>query len=210
MRQNKLIIGICGASCSGKTTIAGAIYHRLLQYGANIISEDDYYYGFAKCNIIFDGKIDFDNPKAKDHTLLLDHLKRISNNQPFYKPLYDFVSHERKDIKEYVEPKKIIIIEGTNIFYNQQIASYFDYKIFIKVEPEILFFRRIERDVKERGRQREDIIKQYNSQVLPAYKKWVADFEYDCDSVFINNDANYNNKFIQTIDDIAKNIEKML
>jgi uridine kinase len=133
-------------------------------------------------------KVNFDHPKAFDWKLMNEQLSALKNGQTIEKPIYDFVTHSRSSKTEIIEPKELIIIEGIMALVNKDLRSIGDLKVFINASRERRLVRRIDRDMKERGRTYESIIEQYFTTVLPMFEEIIAPSQYYADLI-INNDG---------------------
>jgi uridine kinase len=118
-------------------------------------------------------KINYDHPVSLDNELLISHLQTLKNNLPIEMPTYDFETHLRKQTTLTKNPSKIIIVEGILIFENPQLRQLMDIKIFVDTDADIRILRRIERDLQERGRDLQSIIKQYRETVRPMHIEFV-------------------------------------
>ena len=168
-----LLIGITGGTGSGKSTVARAIYESLPKNNIVIIEQDSYYKDQSHLTEEERTKTNYDHPFAFDTKLLVSHLKDLLNNIPIDKPLYDFTIHNRMKETVRVEPKEIIILEGILILDSPEIRDLLDIKIFVDTDADIRIIRRIQRDMKERGRTLESIIKQYTEVVKPMHYQFV-------------------------------------
>ncbi len=169
--MGNIIIGICGGSGSGKTTVVNKISEIIDDFV--FIPQDNYYHSAENiCNSNITD-INFDHPAAFDNELLLNHLKLLKNNQPIDMPLYDFIQHKRVSESALTVPKKLIILDGILIFHDERIRQMLDLKLFIDTPCDIRFIRRLNRDIKERGRTVESVIEQYLATVRPAYQQFV-------------------------------------
>ncbi len=167
-----VIIGIAGASGSGKTTIARKIA-RELHSDAELVNHDAYYKDFEHLSFEERAKLNFDHPDSLDTELMIEHLKLLKNGQSFEKPLYDFSCHRRKEETITVNPLSVIIVEGILIFTDAKLRDLFDIKIFVDTDLDLCLIRRIERDVKERGRTLDGVLEQYQKTVKPMYHEFV-------------------------------------
>ena len=162
------IIAIAGGSGAGKTTIAQKLA-RLLGEGCLLLPEDDYY----RCRTSFadfDASVhDFDDPQAKDHALLADHLESARRGQPFQKPLYDFVDHARLPETELVEPREFIVLEGLHVLAAPRVRAAIDFAVFVEAAEPLRLARRLERDVNQRGRSAVSVRRQFFRTVRPAH-----------------------------------------
>jgi len=168
-----LLIGIAGASGSGKTLVANNINERLGSEKVVIIQEDSYYHDLSE--IPFDNRIgrNFDHPNAFDHTLLVKHLKELRSGKTIGHPIYDYKTHSRlKETKE-VGPHSIIILEGILILSEPKIRDLMDIRIFVDTALDVCFIRRLKRDITERERSVDSVILQYDQTVRPRYLQFV-------------------------------------
>lgn len=199
----KLIL-IGGGSASGKTYILNKVLKNIPKEKVAHISLDDYYKDFSVLSFEERVKVNYDHPKAFDWKLMVKQLTDLKNGKSIEKPIYDFVIHGRSKQTEIVEPKELIIVEGIMALVNKELRALGDLSVFITASRERRLTRRIERDMKERGRTYESIIEQYFSTVLPMYEEIIAPSEYYADLI-IRNDG-YTTK---SIDVLVSVIEKM-
>ncbi len=168
-----MIIGIAGASGSGKTLVAHTLYNKLGSDKVVIIQEDSYYKDLSHLPFEERTKFNFDHPDAFDHHLLVEHLKKLREGESIEHPLYDYTTHSRKKETQRVGPHQIIIIEGILILAIPELRELLDIKIYIDTPPDICFIRRLERDIQERGRTVDNVIRQYLETVRPMYLQFV-------------------------------------
>ncbi|MBC8384086.1 MAG: uridine kinase [Candidatus Cloacimonetes bacterium] len=167
-----VVIGIAGGTGSGKSTIADAIQTEITDY-ISIITQDSYYKFYKDMSLAERSKINYDHPKTFDTDLLINHIISLKNRVPIEMPIYDFENHLRTNNTIRKKPSKIIIVEGILIFENERLRNLMDIKIFVDTDPDIRILRRIERDLKERGRSLDSIIDQYRSTVRPMHIEFV-------------------------------------
>ncbi|MBI5346874.1 MAG: uridine kinase [Chlamydiae bacterium] len=167
-----IFIGIAGGSGSGKTTLANKIHQQFLE-DSIIISQDNYYKPLSSFPLEAQGKINFDHPDAIDFLLLKEHLLQLKEGKGIDEPIYDFITSDRKKETISIMPKKIIILEGVLIFTQESIRDLLDIKIYVDTDSDIRLLRRIERDIKERGRSFEGIKTQYLESVHPMHLAFV-------------------------------------
>jgi uridine kinase len=173
MKNEIKILAICGGSGSGKTYLANKIHQYFGQDQSQILLQDNYYIDQSK-NFDFDGgKINFDHPNSLDWPLMKDHLLHLKNNNPIEVPIYDFATHTRSKKGIHFEPKPIIILDGILILSQASLIPLIDLSIFVDTPEEIRFFRRLDRDVIERGRSREGVYRQYMTHVKPMHYEFV-------------------------------------
>ena len=137
------------------------------------LAHDAYYKDLRELPYSQRAKINFDHPNSLDTDLIIQHVKSLKNWQPIQLPIYDFKTHTRTDQSVPVEPQAVIIVEGILIFAEPELRKLFDVKIFVDTDPDIRFIRRLERDISERGRTTQTVIKQYLDTVRPMHLKFV-------------------------------------
>ena len=198
------IVLIGGGSASGKTYVLRKVLEKIPEDKITVISIDDYYKDFSVLPMEERAKINFDHPKSFDWKLMNEQIKALKNGETIEKPIYDFVTHSRSDKTEIVEPKELIIIEGIMALVNRELRSIGDLSVFISASRERRLVRRIDRDMKERGRSYESIIDQYFTTVLPMFEEIIAPSQYYADLI-INNDG-YSTKSIDVLISVINNM----
>ena len=168
-----ILIGITGGTGSGKSTVSKEILKSIQDKNVAIIEQDSYYKN--QSHLTFKERINtnYDHPFAFDNELLIEHLKDLLDNKAIEKPIYDFEKHTRKEETITVYPKDIIILEGILILNDEDIRNLCDIKIFVDTDSDVRVIRRIERDIKERGRTLDSVIEQYMTTVRPAHLQFV-------------------------------------
>jgi len=167
------IVAIAGGSCSGKTTLARRIAEALGPSRAAILSQDSYYIDQSARFDVDGGAVNFDHPDAIDFTLLAAHLSELSAGREVEVPVYDFPTHRRLARTERFEPRELILVDGILILARAELRPQFAESVFIEVSEEIRLRRRLERDVRERGRDPEGVRRQFFSQVKPMHDLYV-------------------------------------
>jgi uridine kinase len=168
-----MIIGICGGSGSGKTTVAEKLIEALGERQTVLLAQDSYYKDHRELPLEVRAKVNFDHPESVDFDLLIEHLQALKRKQPIDRPYYDFAQHLRTADVQRLEPKPIIIVEGILIFHDPQLREMFDLKVFVDTDADIRFIRRLRRDVRDRGRTMESVVEQYLNTVRPMHLKFV-------------------------------------
>jgi uridine kinase len=169
-----IVIGIAGASGSGKSLLANTIVQELGSDKVAIISEDSYYKDLKHLTLKQRAKVNFDHPDAFDHALLCKHLKKLKQGEAIDVPIYDFVTHTRsKNVRHITSDKSIIVLEGILLFVEPKLRDLMDMRIYMDTSLDIAFIRRLTRDVFERGRTMESVISQYETTVRPMFTKYV-------------------------------------
>ena len=185
-----LIIGIAGGSGSGKTFLTRKIL-RSFKTKCVVIHQDSYYKDLSHLGMRERISNNFDHPKSIDIKLLIKDVKTLINGKSILQPIYNFSNHTRKQKYLTITPKPIIIVEGVLIFHFKELANLFSLKIFLDIDPDIRFIRRLKRDVKERKRQVKDVCKQYLNFVKPMHELFVEKTKYNSDIV-LKNQYDYN------------------
>ena len=117
--------------------------------------------------------MNFDHPDALDTALCVEHLRALKRNEAIAQPLYDFSTHLRKQESRHIEPRPLVLVEGILIFSDASLRKECDLRIFLDVDDEIRFARRMKRDTIDRGRSEESVREQYRSTVQPMYDAFV-------------------------------------
>ncbi len=170
--MDRIVIGFCGGTGSGKTTLAERIYHAF-EDEAVLIGMDSYYKNHPEMTYEQRTLINYDHPSAFDTELFIEQLKILKDGGTVDVPEYDFTTHSRKSVTRRVESKKIIIIEGILIFENPSLVDLMDIKIFVDTDADVRIIRRILRDVKERGRSLDSVVNQYMTTVKPMHERFI-------------------------------------
>ncbi len=184
------IIGISGGSGSGKTTIVRKISESIEDFV--FIPQDNYYRSAEFINNSNITEFNFDHPNAFDKELMYQHLNDLKNGKAIQMPQYDFVKHRRMDETVEVQPKKVIIFEGIMVFCEKIIRDILDLKIFVDTPDDIRFIRRLQRDVNERGRTHESVIKQYMDVVRPGHFEFIEPTKSYADIIIPEGGMNMN------------------
>lgn len=172
--MRKLVIGIAGGTGSGKTSVTNKILERIHQTeNVVVIQHDSYYRDISEYGGKSPDQINFDHPDSLDTSLLVRHIKELKNGITVDQPLYNFATHSRMTETRRLEPKEIIIVEGILIFASAEMRDVFDVKIFIDTDADERLLRRLKRDIVERGRSIESVMKQYVSTVKPMHLEFV-------------------------------------
>jgi uridine kinase len=172
MRHRPLLIGVVGGSGSGKTTVARAIYD-FLGRDAAFVDQDAYYLDLSHLSLDERRLVNFDHPDAFDTDLMVEQLRQLQSWEPIRKPTYDFAAHTRAEAVVEVAPRDVVLVDGILLFADARLRSLFDIKIFVDVADDVRFIRRLRRDVEERGRTMDDVIRQYLATVRPMHLEFV-------------------------------------
>lgn len=168
-----MIIGICGGTGSGKTTVAKKIIEKVGADKVAFLQQDSYYRNLGDMPLELRHKVNFDHPDAFDTDLLLNHLEALRENESIEQPVYDYATHSRKTEVIHIEPRPVILVEGILLFVSPQLRSLMNMKIFVDTDADLRFIRRLDRDVHERGRTVKSIISQYVNTVRPMHLQFI-------------------------------------
>jgi len=171
--QKIIIIGIAGASASGKSLLANTIVNELGSDQVVVISEDSYYKDHS--NIPFEerAKINYDHPNSLDHELLHQHLLQLRKGQPIEIPIYNHSMHLREKDTRTIGQHTIIVLEGILLFVEKMLREMMDIRIFMETALDICLIRRMKRDMNERHRSLDSVISQYEETVRPMYLQFI-------------------------------------
>ncbi len=168
-----LLIGITGGTGSGKSTVSKAICESLPKKNILIIEQDAYYKDQSHLSLDERINTNYDHPFAFDTELLISHLKMLMDNKPVDKPIYDFTVHNRKKNTIRLEPTEVIVLEGILVLDCPDLRKLLDIKIFVDTDADVRLIRRITRDMRERGRSLESVIRQYIEVVKPMHNEFI-------------------------------------
>ena len=168
-----VVIGVAGGTGSGKTTVAREILRRAGTEQISLIQHDAYYKDLSDLPPAQRAMQNFDHPDALDNKLLIAHLRELKAGRTIEMPVYDFTTHTRTSEVQLVEPRRVILVEGILIFADSALRRIMDVKIYVDTDSDIRFIRRLERDLAERGRTMESVIRQYLATVRPMHQEFV-------------------------------------
>lgn len=200
--MNVKLIGITGGSGSGKSTVVRKISEA--HPDSICIAQDNYYKSASFVNNHNILAFNFDHPDAFDMDLMVENLKDLKAGKAIDIPQYDFVKHQRKPETKHIEPKTIIIVDGLMVLYDKRIRDLLDLKLFVDTPSDIRFVRRLQRDIKERGRTVESVVEQYINVVRPGHFNFIEPCKEYADLIIP--EGGYNEhaldviiKYIQTV-----------
>ena len=168
-----MIIGICGGTGSGKTTIARKIVEAVGAENVVLVEQDSYYRDLADMPLDERHQANFDHPDSLDSNLMVNHLLRLKQGLPAEMPLYDFKTHTRTNNIEIIEPRPVVIVEGILIFSEPRVLDLLDVRVFVDTPDDIRLIRRLKRDHAERGRTYERTMDQYVRTIRPMHYEFV-------------------------------------
>ena len=165
------IIGISGGSGSGKTTIVRQIAEVVPDFVC--IAQDSYYKSAEFMDNQHITAFNFDHPSAFDTDLMVEHLRALKRGETIRVPVYDFVHHRRSPQTVEVAPRRLVLFEGIMVFVDPRVRDLLDLKLYVDTPDDIRFIRRLERDIKERGRTLESVVRQYLEVVRPGHLEFI-------------------------------------
>jgi uridine kinase len=189
------IIGVAGGSASGKTTVCQEIVSNLSNKRVVIISQDSFYksLGEEERKLAKENRYDFDHPNAFDYEAFEETVRTVKSgtNKTVEIPIYDFKTHSRVVGKtEKLPPADVIIVEGILIFFTKELRELMDMKIFVDTDADVRLARRIRRDIKERGRDLEGVLTQYETFVKPSFDDYIMPTKKYADIIIPRGGAN--------------------
>lgn len=185
-----ILIGICGGTASGKTTLSKKIseYLTSLNFSANEISLDNYYKDLSDISFEERCNVNFDSPKSIDIELFYQHLCNLKNGENLNIPIYSYKLHNRTKRTKLVVSSNFIIAEGLFIFHKEKLRKCFDLKIYLDIDYKTRFNRRLQRDVLERGRNRNEVENRFKSTIDVMHNKYVDKTKEYADVILKSND----------------------
>jgi uridine kinase len=168
-----IIIGVAGGTASGKTTVSEAILERVGREHIAYIQHDSYYRDLGHLPLAERAKLNFDHPDALETELLVAHLRRLQAGESVEIPFYDFASYQRTGQTRRVAPRRVILVEGILIFADKALRDMMDVKLYVDTDADLRLIRRLQRDIRERERSLESVIRQYIETVRPMHLEFV-------------------------------------
>jgi len=168
-----LVIAIAGGTGSGKTTVSQRILKHFADDNIAYLPHDAYYRDLYDMPMSEKEKVNFDHPNSLETELLIEHVRALKDWRPVELPVYDFTTHSRLKETITIHPSRVVIVEGILIFAERELREEFDVKIFVDTDSDLRFIRRLQRDINDRGRATENIIRQYLTTVRPMHNEFV-------------------------------------
>jgi uridine kinase len=181
------LLGVSGGSASGKTYLLKQLMNRLPSHQVTLISQDNYYKDLEFQTLNDEGRINFDHPDALDLDRFIGDIEKLIAGQTIQIREYTFNNPNVVPAILTYKPSPIIVIEGLFIYYRPELRNLLNLKVFVDADEHIKLSRRILRDYAERGYRVEDILAQYEKDVIPMYNTFVKPFKDTCDLIIPNN-----------------------
>jgi len=177
-----LTIGIAGGTGSGKTTITKRIVR---EFGGDVavLHHDSYYRAHDDLPYAERAKLNYDHPNAFETDLMLEHVRALKRGEAIQCPVYDFTVHNRSKDTVTVKPARVLVIEGILIFAERELCREMDIKLFVDTDADVRILRRIVRDVRDRGRSLDSVVKQYLNTVKPMHEEFVEPSKRNADLI---------------------------
>lgn len=173
LRFTPYIIGVAGGTGSGKTTVSRRITEMVGAQHITWIQHDDYYKDHSNLSPEARALVNYDHPDSLDTPLLVEHLSRLRAGEAVQAPLYDFATHARRAETQSYLPARIILVEGILIFVERELRDLMDMRIYVDADADIRFIRRLRRDMIERERSLDSVVRQYMATVRPMHMEFV-------------------------------------
>lgn len=200
-----LVIGIAGGSGSGKTTVAQEILQRVGPDRIAFLQHDAYYKDLSGLPPVQRAAVNFDHPNSLESELMIQHIEQLKRGEPVEVPIYDFATHSRTKQSFTVQPRAVILIEGILIFVEPGLRNICDVKIFVDTDSDIRFIRRLQRDIAERGRTEDMVVKQYLATVRPMHLEFVEPSKRYADVIIPEGGMN-----VAALDMVVARVEALL
>jgi uridine kinase len=171
--KKPIVFGVAGGTASGKTTVAEAILGAVGASQLAYLPHDAYYRDMIHLPLSERAKLNYDHPESLETELLISHVEQLINGKSVEVPVYDFTEHRRTEQTRTVEPCPIILIDGILILTHPQLRELMDIKVYVDTDADVRFIRRLQRDMKERGRSLESVIEQYMGTVRLMHLEFV-------------------------------------
>ncbi len=203
--QSSILVGIGGGSGSGKTRLSRLLASRLAPTNCIVLEQDAYYRDLSQIPMDERERVHFDRPEAVDFDLLIKDTRSLLAGESIDLPVYDFSRHVRKETTRSLNPAEVIILEGILIFVPEELRKLMDLRLFVHAPENVRSRRRLQRDVKERGRNADFICRQIEESVLPAHREFVEPSRKYADMIIPGE-----GKTSDVIIEVVKNIQEIL
>lgn len=171
--QRAFVIGVAGGTGSGKTTVSRRIWEAVGRERIAYIQHDNYYKDQSHLTPEDRALTNYDHPDSLETSLMVAHLRELRAGRPVDIPVYDFSVHNRSKTTMRINPAKVVLVEGILIFVEPALRELMDMRIFVDTDADIRFIRRLRRDMIERGRTLDSVVKQYLATVRPMHMEFV-------------------------------------
>lgn len=173
LRVRPFTVAIAGGSGSGKTSLTRALVQALGEDRCAVLDHDSYYRDLGHVPLEQRAAVNFDHPDSLENGLLAAHLAHLRSGHTVARPIYDFATHTRLPATARVEPRPIVLCEGILLLAVPELRSAFDLRVYVDTPPDVRALRRVQRDIVERGRTVESVVRQYLQTVRPMHERFV-------------------------------------
>lgn len=167
------VVGVAGGSGSGKTTVARALAEALGPQSCTLIEQDCYYRDLSHLPFEERVLVNFDHPDSIELPLIVEHVDALCSGRAVDKPRYDFERHARDEVRDRIEPRPVVLLEGILVLVDAELRKRMDLKLFVDTAADLRVMRRIRRDIEQRGRSFDQIRRQYYATVRPMHLAFV-------------------------------------
>ena len=167
------IIGVAGGSASGKSTLVRKLQEAFVDEHVTTLCHDFYYKAHDDLSLEERSKLNYDHPHSFDTDMMIEHIRQLKQGRSIQRPVYSFTDHNRLPQTVCVQPAKVLILDGILILENKELRELMDVKVFVDTDDDVRLARRLVRDVQERGRDMNSVLKQYFSTVKPMHRDFV-------------------------------------
>ncbi|XP_005090134.1 uridine-cytidine kinase-like 1 [Aplysia californica] len=173
--KDAFVIGLCGGSASGKTTVARKIIEALDVPWVSLVSMDSFYkvLNHEQHERAGQNEYNFDHPDAFDFDLMISTIRRLKDGKSINVPIYNFATHAREKEMKTIYGANVVIFEGIMAFANLELLELMDMKVFVDTDSDVRLARRLRRDIAERGRECQGVLKQYMKFVKPSFEHYI-------------------------------------
>ena len=186
----KLIMGIAGGSCSGKTTLVRQLLEVIGAERIEVVNHDAYYRHRPELTLGERHQVNYDHPDSLETELAICHLRQLCSGELVPLPIYDFNTHLRSKEVRWANPAPVLVIEGILVLHESELRAFMDLKVFVEADPDVRTLRRIVRDQRERGRTVESVREQFLKSVKPMHDRYVVPSRIHADLIVSNNRPN--------------------
>ena len=166
-----IVVGIAGGTASGKTTLADSLVKELGQ--CLLLTHDRYYFTLPAAHQKDPQKHNFDHPDSLNTARLVSDLAILRQGGGAFVPRYDFTRHARCAADDWVDVKPYIVVEGILVFVDPDLRECFDYLVYVTAPDDVRLIRRIRRDMAERGRSVDEVLRRWEGTVRPMHHRYV-------------------------------------
>jgi len=186
-----LVIGLAGGTGSGKTTVADALVEAAGASRVTVLPQDAYYRAQPTLDLPTRAATNYDEPGAFDTALLIGQIDALRRGASVERPVYDFVVHDRSSATLRIDPTPVLVVEGILVLADRELRRRFDLKVFVDAPADERFIRRLQRDVRERGRSADSVIDQYRQTVKPMHDRYCEPSKRYADLIVPEGGANH-------------------